>query len=87
MFYKTDVSGAFNTMKLSPEEAMLQTVQVGEWIFIPLVSMFGWCATPAYYNVVSGAIDRGIKRDALDSWTFLQGKHLKSQTKQLVSVL
>ena len=81
LLYKTDVSGAFNTMKLSPEAALLQTVQVGEWILIPLVSMFGWNATPAYYNVISGAIDwahnGGIKRDTLNSWAVLQGKKVE----------
>ena len=43
--YKTDVSGAFTTMRLSPIAALLQAVQVGEYVLIPLVSILGLSRT------------------------------------------
>ena len=65
-------------MKLSAEAALQQAVQVGSFILIPLVSMFGWNATPAYYNIISDAIDwahnGGIRGEQLDEWALLQNK-------------
>jgi hypothetical protein len=65
---------------LSPDAALSQAVQFGEYILIPLVSMFGWSATPAYYNIVSGAIDwahnGGIPDSVLDKWATQQGEKI-----------
>jgi len=68
--HKTDVTKAFNCMRLHPATAMLQIYQHGDLAIIPLVAGFGWCAAPAYYNVIAGAIDwahnGGISRNLLD---------------------
>ena len=77
LLHKTDVSSAFNTMLLSPEASLLQTFQVQDSVIIPLVAGFGWCAAPAYYNVISGAIhwahNGGINQPTLTQWTQEQG--------------
>ena len=74
--FKTDVSGAFSTMKLSPEAALSQSIQFGDYILIPLVSLFGWSATPAYYNIVSKAIDwaqnGGVSVSIFSGWCMQQ---------------
>jgi hypothetical protein len=76
LVHKTDVSSAFNNMRLSPECALMQIFQLGDMAVIPLVAGFGWCAAPAYYNVIAGAIDwahnGGITDDQLDHWAALQ---------------
>jgi hypothetical protein len=70
--HKTDVTAAFNNMFLSPEAALLQAFQVGDLVVIPLVAGFGWCAAPAYYNVIADAIDwahnGGLTDATLDTW-------------------
>ena len=72
LLYKTDVSSAFTTMRLSVDASMTQALQFGEYIFIPLVSMFGGAPTPGYYNVISGAINwahnGGVNRVVLQGW-------------------
>jgi hypothetical protein len=72
LVYKTDVSSAFTTMRLSVEASMLQALQFGDFILMPLVSQFGWAATPAYYNVIAGAIgwahNGGIDKAVLQRW-------------------
>lgn len=78
LLHKTDVTAAFNTMLLSPEAALLQTFRVGPWVIIPLVAGFGWCASPAYYNVIASAItwahNGGLSTHQLDTWTRCQGR-------------
>ena len=77
--YKTDVTSAFNTMMLHPEAALLQTFQVGELVVVPLVAGFGWCAAPAYYNVIAGAIDwahnGGLPHTVLNTWAAEQNEN------------
>ena len=81
LLHKTDVSSAFNCMLLSPEAAMLQAFQVGDFIIIPLVAGFGWSAAPAYYNVIADCIDwahnGGISRKQLNLWIKIQGGQVK----------
>ena len=64
-------------MLLSPEAALLQTFCIGDWVIIPLVAGFGWCACPAFYNVIASTIswahNGGISPDQLDIWTRAQG--------------
>jgi hypothetical protein len=73
LLHKTDVTSAFNNMFLSPAAALLQTFLVGDMAIIPLVAGFGWCAAPAFYNVIAGAIDwahnGGVSDNCLDAWT------------------
>ena len=75
--HKTDVTAAFNNMKLSPEAALLQTFCVGTWVVIPFVAGFGWCAAPAFYNVIASAIcwahNGGLSGAQLDSWALALG--------------
>ena len=77
LMHKTDVTAAFNNMLLSPEAALLQTFQVGDLVIIPLVAGFGWCAAPAYYNVIADAIDwahnGGVTDQQLDEWAVTIG--------------
>ena len=77
LMHKTDVTAAFNNMLLSPEAALLQTFQVGDLVIIPLVAGFGWCAAPAYYNVIANAIDwahnGGVTDQQLDEWAVTIG--------------
>jgi hypothetical protein len=84
--YKTDVSSAFTTMRLSVEASMLQAVQFGDFVLIPLVSQFGWAATPAYYNVVAGAFswahNGGIPQAVLQTWAEEQEIEAKSKAYQ-----
>jgi hypothetical protein len=78
LLHKTDVTSAFNTMCLSPEAALLQMFQFGDWVIIPLVAGFGWSAAPAYYNVIAGAIhwahNGGVSDTQLDEWSATQGR-------------
>jgi hypothetical protein len=50
--FKTDVSSAFNRVKLSFEAVLSQTTQVDNLILFPLVAVFGWTASPIYYSCV-----------------------------------
>lgn len=83
LVHKTDVTAAFNNMRLSPAAALLQTFQVGDLVIIPLVAGFGWCAAPAYYNVIADAIDwahnGGLSDAQLDSWTIEQGHSVSAR--------
>lgn len=76
--HKTDVSAAFNNMILHPTTALLQSFCVGDWVVIPLVAGFGWCAAPAFYHIVAGAIhwahNGGLTPEQLDIWTAAQGR-------------
>ena len=78
LLHKTDVTAAFNNMRLSPTAALLQTFSIGPWVVIPLVAGFGWCASPAYYNVIASAItwahNGGLSPAQLDIWTRQQGR-------------
>ena len=78
LLHKTDVTSAFNCMLLSPAAALSQAFQVGDLIIIPLVAGFGWCAAPAYYNVIADAIhwahNGGVSDATLDEWTQAQGR-------------
>ena len=72
LLHKTDVTSAFNCMFLSPEAALILTFLIGDYIIIPLVAGFGWCAAPAYYNVIADCIhwahNGGVSRQVLDEW-------------------
>lgn len=85
--HKTDVSAAFNMMLLSPAAALLQTFCIGPWVVIPLVAGFGWCASPAYYNIIASAINwahnGGISPEQLDQWTRLQGRQPSTRNSDL----
>jgi hypothetical protein len=87
LLYKSDVSSAFLRLRLAPETAMLHAVQVGNFVLIPLVMMFGWVAAPIFYAVVSGCVNwahngarddngewvPGLTATQLDRWRVQQG--------------
>ena len=76
--FKTDVSSAFNRIKLSYEAVLSQATQVDTLILLPLVAVFGWTASPIYYSLVSDAVNwahnGGISGHTLDRWRRNQGK-------------
>jgi hypothetical protein len=82
LLFKTDVSGAFSTMRLSMQAVLSQAVQFGDFVLLPLVSMFGWGGTPAYYNIVAKAIDwahnGGVPRVVLNRWYIQQAEVISS---------
>jgi hypothetical protein len=53
---KTDVSSAFNRVKLSFAAVISQTTQVDDLILFPLVAVFGWSASPIYYSLIGDAV-------------------------------
>jgi hypothetical protein len=54
---KFDISAAFTQYKLTWEAAVLQAIDLNDLVFIPLVGMFGWTASPAYYDLTGKAVD------------------------------
>jgi hypothetical protein len=54
---KYDISAAFTQYKLSWEAAVLQVIDLDDLLFIPLVGMFGWTASPGYYDLISKLVD------------------------------
>jgi hypothetical protein len=92
LMHKTDVSSAFNNMLLSPTTALLHVCQFGDLVVVPLVAGFGWCATPAHYNVVAGAVDwvhnGGVCDKVLDQWSREQDRPppTRAVNKQLRSI-
>ena len=75
---KYDISSAFTQFKLSWKAAALQAIDLDDLIFIPLVGMFGWTASPAYYDLISKAVDwahcGGIPVSILDDMARDQNK-------------
>jgi hypothetical protein len=78
LVHKTDVTAAFNNMWLSPAAALLQMIQIGDYVLIPLVAGFGWSAAPAYYNVIADAINwahnGNVPAAVLDDWARVQDR-------------
>jgi hypothetical protein len=54
--FKTDVSSAFNRLKLSFEAVISQVTQVDTLIAFPLVAVFGWTASSIYYSLAADAV-------------------------------
>jgi hypothetical protein len=76
--FKTDVSSAFNRIKLSFEAVLSQATQVDTFIVFPLVAVFGWTASPIYYSLAADAVhwahNGGVSGQVLDSWRTQQEK-------------
>ena len=76
VMYKLDVSGAFGRFRYSPEAALLQAVEVGDYVVIMLNGCFGWTAAPKCYSIVSDAIawahNGGIHSDVCAGWADAQ---------------
>jgi hypothetical protein len=53
--FKTDVSFAFNRIKLSHDAVLSQATQADNLILLRLVAVIGWTASPIYYSLVSDA--------------------------------
>ncbi len=70
--FKTDVASAFRRFKLSPTMALLQATKIEDYIIVPLVGMFGWSLSPAFYQIISQALhwahNGGLTREVLDRW-------------------
>ena len=85
--FKTDVSSAFNMVKLSYEAVISLATQVDNLILFPLVTVFGWTASPIYYSLVSDAVNwahnGGISGNTLDGWRRDQGKEVPSRSMAL----
>lgn len=81
--FKTDVSSAFNRIKLSFEAVMSQATQVDTFIVFPLVAVFGWTASPVYYSLAADAVhwahNGGVTGQVLDSWRRAQGKSVEQR--------
>jgi hypothetical protein len=75
---KFDISAAFTQYKLSWEAAVLQAIDLDDLVFIPIVGMFGWTASPGYYDLISKAVDwahrGGIATTVLDELSLQQDK-------------
>lgn len=55
--WKTDICGAYNLIRFRPEDVhYLASETDDEKIIIFLVGTFGWCGTPAAFQVVTRAI-------------------------------
>ena len=82
--FKTDVSSAFNRIKLSYDAVISQATQVDNLILFPLVAVFGWTASPIYYSLVSDAVNwahnGGISGHTLDGWRRDQGKEVPARS-------
>ena len=69
---KFDVSAAFNKYKLHWSLVGLLAYEVEEYFVLPLVGIFGWSACPAYYDLISKAVDwalsGGVSFQQLDVW-------------------
>jgi hypothetical protein len=69
---KFDVSSAFNKYKLHWSLVGLLACEVDDYFVLPLVGIFGWSACPAYYDVISKAVEwalqGGISAPTLDQW-------------------
>jgi hypothetical protein len=78
--FKTDVSSAFNRVKLSFAAVISQTTQVDDLILFPLVTVFGWSASPIYYSLIGDAVhwahNGGVTAATLDQWRTEQGKEV-----------
>jgi hypothetical protein len=79
--FKTDVSSAFNRIKLSFDAVLSQATQVDSLIVFPLVAVFGWTASPIYYSLAADAVhwahNGGVSGAILDSWRRQQGKSIR----------
>ena len=79
--FKTDVSSAFNRIKLSFDAVLSQATQVDSLIVFPLVAVFGWTASPIYYSLAADAVhwahNGGVSGAILDSWRRQQGKSVR----------
>jgi hypothetical protein len=69
---KFDVSSAFNKYKLHWSLVGLLAYEVDDYFVLPLVGIFGWSACPAYYDLISKAVDwalcGGISAVTMDQW-------------------
>jgi hypothetical protein len=78
--FKTDVSSAFNRIKLSHDAVLSQATRVDNLILLPLVAVFGWTASPIYYSLVSDAVswahNGGVTGLTLDGWRRDQGNEV-----------
>jgi hypothetical protein len=76
LMYKSDVSGAFGRFRLSPAAALLQAVELDEYVGIMLNGCFGWTAAPKCYSILSDAIawahNGGIPPSRLAQWAEVQ---------------
>jgi hypothetical protein len=74
--YKLDASGAFGRFRLSPAAALLQSVELGEYVGVMLNGCFGWSAAPKCYSILSDAIawahNGGIPGRVLSQWAEAQ---------------
>jgi hypothetical protein len=57
MLGKFDVEAAFHRFKLFWLSALLLGIELDEYIFIPVVGMFGWSPCPAHYNTISKTVE------------------------------
>jgi hypothetical protein len=57
LILKYDISAAFTQYKLFWEAAVLQAIDLDDLVFIPVVGMHGWTASPGYYDLISKAVD------------------------------
>jgi hypothetical protein len=75
---KYDITSAFSQFKLSLEAAALQAIDLEDFVFIPLVGMFGWTASPAYYDLIGKAVDwahcGGIPISVIDEMSLEQNR-------------
>ena len=87
--FKTDVSSAFNRVKLSFEAVLSQTTQVDDLILFPLVAVFGWSASPIYYSLIGDAVhwahNGGVSTTTLDRWRTEQGKDVPHRRSNLLT--
>ena len=87
--FKTDVSSAFNRVKLSFEAVLSQTTQVDNLILFPLVAVFGWTASPIYYSLIGDAVhwahNGGVAAATLDQWRADQGKVVPLRRSSLLT--
>lgn len=76
LMYKTDVSGAFGRHKLSAAAALLQSVELDEYVVVMLNGCFGWAAAPKCYSTVSDAItwahNGGVPSWVAEEWADAQ---------------
>jgi hypothetical protein len=79
--FKTDVSSAFNRIKLSFEAVLSQATQVDTFIVFLLVAVFGWTASPIYYslaaNTVHWAHNGGVSGQVLEG---VRGGHSRGKS-------
>jgi hypothetical protein len=75
---KFDVEAAFHRFKLHWSLAILLAIDLDELILIPLVGVFGWNASPSFYNVISKTIswahNGGLSPSEIDALSICQGE-------------